>query len=194
MSDSRLKRRRAVGSNQHRRKPKITPNGQLGAIAFILIIFYYTLVLIGQGVRITEKLVSRWAAETFIFTADAPIKLQSPIWTAHAQEITPTPTKEPKPDPEDFARHIRQLESSNGENDNPYALHNICKAQGLSNEYGYGGMQLMICFDTPAEATARIERWYTEHRATRTEAQTYCFYNTGNRVDDCGYWERAQGI
>lgn len=95
-----------------------------------------------------------------------------------------------------FIRRVRMLESSNGNNGNPEALHNICKARGKVNNVGYGGMQgisgELFCFDSSEQEAAKLSEWYREHRAKMSEAQTYCTYNIGEAVSDCPYWEHAQ--
>lgn len=120
----------------------------------------------------------------------------SPVATSSASLIeSPSPTLTPAETGEKaFLRRVHIMESSAGKNTNPNALHNVCKAKGMSNEYGYGGMRLMICFKTHEEATARVAEWYREHRATRTETQTYCYYNLGLNLDTCEYWEKVRGL
>ena len=78
--------------------------------------------------------------------------------------------------------HIRLKESSNGTNKNPNALHNICKAQGKSNEFGYGGMAMMICFDSFEESVRVVDEWLTKR-----DNENLCYYNLGIRKDGCEY-------
>jgi hypothetical protein len=92
-----------------------------------------------------------------------------------------------------FLRRVHRKESSNGTNTNPAALHNICEAKGESNEYGYGGMALMLCFPSHEKATAEVKRWYQEHRPQMdSEAMTYCYYALGRRLPTCAYWQEVK--
>lgn len=78
--------------------------------------------------------------------------------------------------------HIWGKETTYGTNTNPHALHNICKAQGKSNEFGYGGMAMMICFDSFQEAVNTVDAWLTKR-----DKENLCYYNIGKRVSDCEY-------
>lgn len=92
----------------------------------------------------------------------------------------------------DASRHpdelnmIWTLESGKGTNDNPEALHNYCKSKGETNEFGWGGMQNMICFKTFQESVDRVSQWLDVR-----EAETYCYYATGKEVTDCSYMDRV---
>ena len=78
------------------------------------------------------------------------------------------------------------LESGRGTNDNPQALHNYCKSKGETNEFGYGGMQEMICFKTFQESVDRVSQWLDVR-----EAEMYCMYATGSRNTNCSYMDRV---
>lgn len=78
--------------------------------------------------------------------------------------------------------HIWKKETTFGTNTNPNALHNICKSQGLSNEYGYGGMALKLCYKSFQEATDVVDAWLTKR-----DNEALCYYNKGERLKDCDY-------
>lgn len=106
------------------------------------------------------------------------------IKVVYASEITkntPQGIIERSQHPKQLA-HIRLKESSNGTNNNPNALHNICKAQGKSNEFGYGGMAMMICFDSFEESVRVVDAWLTKR-----DNENLCMYNTGKRDNNCEY-------
>lgn len=84
---------------------------------------------------------------------------------------------------------VRFLESTNGKNSNPHALHNICKAQGKTNEFGYGGMKMKICFDTFEESVQKIDEWFEQR-----EKEAFCYYNQGIRTPDCNYAKEAKSL
>lgn len=92
----------------------------------------------------------------------------------------------------DASRHpeelnmIWKLESGKGTNENPEALHNYCKSKGETNEFGWGGMQNMICFKTFQESVDRVSQWLDV-----MEAEMYCYYATGQKVTDCSYMDRV---
>lgn len=94
------------------------------------------------------------------------------------------------------SRHPKQisdfwmLESTKGTNDkDPNALHNYCKKLGETNEFGFGGMQNKICFKTFQEAVSRVDQWLDDQ-----DARTYCYYNKGERVNDCDYVANANKL
>lgn len=106
------------------------------------------------------------------------------IKVVYASEITkntPQGIIEKSNHPKQLA-HIRLKESSNGTNKNPNALHNICRAQGKSNEFGYGGMAMMICFDSFEESVRVVDAWLTKR-----DNEALCYYNLGTRTDKCDY-------
>lgn len=83
-------------------------------------------------------------------------------------------------------KHIWLHESTKGTNQTPKALHNICKNQGKSNELGYGGMRLKICFETFEKSVDRVSRWLDE-RKELTDNQKLCYYNKGLVLEQCDY-------
>lgn len=78
--------------------------------------------------------------------------------------------------------HIWEKETSKGTNKNPNALHNVCKAKGKTNEFGFGGMAHMWCFDSFQEAVTTIDEWLTKR-----DKESLCYYNVGVRTEDCTY-------
>lgn len=125
--------------------------------------------------------------------------LLSPV-PAHAEEIagsaaTLAPVAQDS-DEDLFVKRVHYLESSNGTNTNPQALHNLCKAQGLSNEYGYGGMAMMVCFPDQATAEAKVRNWFRQRHFTEGIAveNLYCFYNQGRITTDCAYYQNALAV
>jgi hypothetical protein len=97
-----------------------------------------------------------------------------------------------------FIKRVRQLESSNGTNPNPNALHNYCASIGKRNWVGYGGMAgidgELYCFDDEEHEYRRLAIWYREQRETLNEAQTYCKYNLGLAIEGCEYFEKARSL
>jgi hypothetical protein len=129
------------------------------------------------------------------FTKPDVMTVQEPVAvTVSTQEPTATSNYSLDTEVENFIRRVHIKESSKGTNANPNALHNICKAKGESNEYGYGGMESMMCFPSHADATESVAGWYREHRPLmKSEAMTYCYYALGHRYDTCAYWEEVKG-
>lgn len=157
-----------------------------------------------MAIGLWAQIASPHIAEAFTVTRVYALTTQSPLPEHHESE--PLQSKEaPAPDLEqapqstgdgvdDFLRRVHILESSQGTNTTPGALHNHCKSLGLSNELGWGGMQMMYCFPSHEAAVERVRRWYFEHREYMTEAETYCYYNEGVRREDCPYWLKAQNL
>jgi hypothetical protein len=82
--------------------------------------------------------------------------------------------------------NIWVLESGKGTNENPGALHNYCKSKGETNEFGFGGMQSMMCFKTFQESVDRVSQWLDEQTS-----EIYCYYSVGTRINDCDYAVKA---
>ncbi len=91
-------------------------------------------------------------------------------------------------DPKTFFDIVAVKESGNNENDNPRALHNICKAKGLYNAIGYSP-NTKFCFKDEQEARLFMAYWVKKNCDGKTMAQCQCFYNTGTWVDTCPYYE-----
>jgi len=135
------------------------------------------------------------------YVSPLPTGKQSAI-KVYAAEVTPVPTyADPIGDElKEFIRKTRILESGNGTNTNPNALHNICASRNQWNRSGYGGMQgidgELYCFRDADHEYTRLAVWYREKRQTYTEAQTYCGYVHGFEVvqDTCQRWEAARGL
>lgn len=82
----------------------------------------------------------------------------------------------------DLIMHIWEKESTFGRNKNPQALHNLCRAQGKSNEFGYGGMKMKICFDTFQDAVNKVDAWLDQR-----DNEALCYYNLGIKTGSCEY-------
>lgn len=102
-----------IGSNQHRRKAKATVNGQIGAIVFFLIIFYYALVLVGNGIKATGNWVNKAFAAGVSKELITPVPSDGVINPTPSISITPSvlPTltpeeEESKEDIEDYVKKI----------------------------------------------------------------------------------------
>lgn len=90
--------------------------------------------------------------------------------------------------PKTFFDLIAVKESGNNTNDNPRALHNICKAKGLYNAIGYSP-DTKFCFKDEQEARLFMAYWVKKNCDGKTMAQCQCFYNLGTWVDTCPYYE-----
>lgn len=121
-----------------------------------------------------------------------PQIIEKPIEVVKTQEIIKTEFI----DPSEIVDTIHLLESGRGTNNNPSALHNYCKAQGKSNEYGFGGMRLKHCFETETLAKARVTLWVVEHlkKFDGNIARTLCFYNLGQNTTECEYYQKFLSV
>ena len=93
----------------------------------------------------------------------------------------------------DVVDYIWLKESTRGKNNVPGSLADICEKQGKTNEYGYGGMALKICFDDKKEARALVLLWVEQHleEYNGSVAKVLCHYNIGHAITTCPY---AQGF
>ena len=81
---------------------------------------------------------------------------------------------------------IWMLESSMGKNPSQ-----ICIAQGQVNELGYGiNNYTHYCYDSYDENVHAVDDWLTRKLAVYSEAQIICLYQSGEPIDDCGYWRK----
>jgi len=119
----------------------------------------------------------------------APVML-SPLGTGEVTVIKVTETKVEKIKISEIIDKIWTLESSRGQA--PAGLHVYCKNQGMSNEYGYGGMALKLCFRNHKEATAMIHLWFNQQLETKSVEQALCYYNTGRADNNCEYLKAYQ--
>lgn len=89
----------------------------------------------------------------------------------------------------DLVDYVWMKESTKGKNTNPQALHNYCKSQGKSNEYGYGGMRLKYCFESPKAAKAFVTLWFAERlkEFNGNVGMSLCYYNLGQKITNCEY-------
>jgi hypothetical protein len=67
------------GTNQFRRKPKVTVNGYIGAWCVLATLTLTTLHYTAIGASLGYKAGEAWAKDTFILTVEAPTKLISPL-------------------------------------------------------------------------------------------------------------------
>lgn len=87
--------------------------------------------------------------------------------------------------------YIWQAESCSGQCNTQYSLQRYCENLDKSNQFGYGGMAMKICFDSHEEARARVTRWVSEHleKYNGDEAKTLCRYNLGGNEINCKYYQ-----
>lgn len=90
--------------------------------------------------------------------------------------------------PKTFFDIIAVKESGNNTNDNPRALHNICKAKGMYNAIGYSPTT-KFCFKDEQEARLYVAYYVKKNCDGKTMEQCQCFYNLGKWVDTCPYSE-----
>lgn len=127
------------------------------------------------------------------FTRPDVAALRQSVATAVLAQNVPSSNDSFTKEVSDFLRRVHRKESSSGSNTNPDALHNICRAKGQSNEYGYGGMTMMICFPSDEIAKETVANWYKENRPLMaSEAMTYCYYALGSKHETCDYWEEMK--
>lgn len=96
---------------------------------------------------------------------------------------------QPRSTIDDLVDGIHFLETGRGKA--KIGLQGICAAKGMSNEYGWGGMKLKICFPTHADAKARVTKRVIDlyNKYTGDEGSVLCMYNLGKEVKNCEYYQ-----
>lgn len=80
--------------------------------------------------------------------------------------------------------YVWDKETSKGRpSSDPTALHEKCKAKGMTNEFGFSPFDV-TCFDTFEEAVEAIESWFEKE-----DKRALCRYNQGTADTDCPYAE-----
>lgn len=115
-----------------------------------------------------------------IFFSEAPrviTEASTPIPVVLSKKEIISKSKHPE-----MIDHFWLKETTRGKDKNPLALHNLCKAQGKSNEFGYGGMAMKLCYNSFQEAVDVVDAWLTER-----DKEVACYYNLGTRTSKCNY-------
>ena len=182
-----MKRTRLLkGSNQHIRRHKGLKRSTWESILFFLALAFFFLALS----HFLGNLKMKFTFE--VGSNKAQAEELKPAAIEGGVKVQPATITMPEPvlSLDEIVRRVSILESNAGANTNPHALHNVCADRGGSNIYGYGGMALMICFDTAEEATARVKRWFQEHfDEGMSLRESLCYYNLGIRTETCEYAE-----
>jgi len=162
---------------------------------------YRRTVKVIKGWSIVLLLLALFATLFGIAYAQAPtIEPVSPLQDTHVQiveeegEVAPLTGDLPLETPltvDQIVDGIHMLESSRGTTGKPGSLQYYCEQKGMSNEYGYGGMKLKICFDSHELARERIVRWVNKHfeKFNLDLGKTLCYYNLGLEKSDCKYYQ-----
>jgi hypothetical protein len=176
-----------------KRKKRIKKIEKKRSIKSIMAIVLMTLAVIIYGAICAGEQYAKWRTYNEWQFPAKWIGLIKRLERATVNRIVVEDKKEmSKQEIVDASRHPEEisifwkLESGKGTNDNPEALHNYCKSKGETNEFGYGGMQSMICFKTFQESVDRVSQWLDER-----DAEMYCYYATGKRTNDCYYMDRV---
>jgi hypothetical protein len=164
------------------RLPKRVPRKQYNLVLICLITLsvvsaYMGLDLAADKVRASQEMISPVGDSTVIEVEkikEVPVQVE----TLNSNIL-------------DMVEYIHKKESTNGKNTNPQALHNYCKSIGKSNEYGYGGMRLKMCFDSEKAAKAWVTLWLAEKLElfNGNVGMTLCYYNLGEKITNCPYAE-----
>lgn len=125
------------------------------------------------GIWINRYSPSLYAYQPVQVTTEASTPIPQPL---SKQEII-AKSKHPE-----MIDHFWLKETTRGKDKNPHALHNLCKAQGKSNEFGYGGMAMKLCYNSFQEAVNVVDLWLTER-----DKEVACYYNLGTRTSKCNY-------
>jgi len=81
---------------------------------------------------------------------------------------------------------IWTLESSQGKHPSQ-----VCLAQGKTNELGYGiNANSHYCYDSHDQIVGVVDDWLTRKLAVYSLPQTICLYQSGEPIDDCGYYRK----
>ena len=99
------------------------------------------------------------------------------------QAIEPTPQVSPYAN---LANYVHFAESTNGKN--PKGHHIYCRNLGLWNEVGYDP-QHKFCFDNAEEGFAAVSKWFEKYMPKLGLSKALCYYNTGNELSDCEYYQ-----
>jgi hypothetical protein len=67
----------------------------------------------------------------------------------------------------------------------------VCLAQGKTNELGYGiNDNSHYCYDSYDQIVGVVDDWLTRKLAVYSLPQTLCLYQSGEPLDDCGYYRK----
>ena len=95
----------------------------------------------------------------------------------------------PTMSPEKIIDKIHGLESTWGTA--PSGLHVYCRRLNMWNEYGYDSPH-SFCFENKTEADEMLlVRFLKEQKEDWSIAQIFCYYNTGYKLSDCGYYRNS---
>lgn len=167
-------RQRRIFWRQNRRKILIT--------IYVFISYFLILLMVTHFNQASEKIISPIPASDIVHPKEAG-------QSAHTKFIQPTPT------PITQEQMIKSL--PNGSivwktygHESTYGKFDACKSQGLFNGFGFAqndfGYQ---CFSSLQEVASKVSDWFALHLQTMTTKQALCYYNTGTKLDDCGYAE-----
>lgn len=151
-----------------------------------------TKILVGVLFGITLQIATSHKDEVISPISEVPVQAEEK--TSEAVELQDVAPKDQQV--EKMLDYIHQAESSSGNNTNPNALHNICKSQGKSNEYGYGGMAKKYCYKDEETARDVVRQWINRKLDlfSGDVGKTLCYYNLGQRVSDCPYARNYYGM
>lgn len=138
-------------------------------------------------------IIMLWVANTYSYNVE-PVSPQGPLTSSAPNLIQMVEASEEQSSgvsADDIVDAIWMLESSRGTTGNPGSLQHYCESRGMSNEYGYGGMKLKICFESHEKATTRIIKWVNKYytKFDNDLGRTACYYNLGIDQPDCKYYQ-----
>ena len=161
-----------IGTNQYRNRMRLSAKGKISLL--IMALFIAVIIIWGR-----ERV---YAWENAVI-APCPDKCADAI-------VTPEVSHAPLTHDEIIlaSNHPKEImkiwvnESSKGKNDVEGGLQKYCEGKGMTNEFGYGGMQSKFCYKTFQDAVNVVDKWLDTQTAV-----TLCYYNLGIKTDKCGY-------
>ncbi len=147
-----------------------------------------------------------WVYGEFAHKVEAHDMISPLASTAPTQIRVPESTTRPQPevlmqkiDVIKIVDGIHMLESTRGKA--KIGLQATCEERGESNQYGYGGTALKICFRNNVEAKARVTLWVVERLAKydNNVGRVLCSYNLGDNDEraksgNCEYYQNYKGL
>lgn len=88
----------------------------------------------------------------------------------------------------DLIWRVYGLESNFGKLDN-------CRKSGMFNGFGFKQhSKNWICYTSFAEVVSDVNDWFTQQLKTKSIPEALCFYNTGNQIKNCDYYQKYLNI
>lgn len=152
------------------------------------------LAIIASGFYTTYKVNQFFEGHKLVFRTP----IQSPIMIIAREVQAPQTQAEVIINPKDLSEKDLILSQPNGDLlwrvyglESQFGKLDNCRKSGMFNGFGFKQhSKNWICYTSFKEVVSDVSDWFVDQLKTKSIPESLCFYNTGNQIKNCEYYQK----